>query len=121
MKQINRLLKLLLAFIPTALPVGRAGFDAWADSIIFITGEYADKDSMKWAMASMIQHAGSTRGYIPKMFFILSLRKAAANQIAAQVFQDIKLKQEEAKKAADEAAKQAEATAPPAVVDETKT
>lgn len=94
------LCKRILSYIPTPLPVGLTEFHAWADSIIELAGEFADRDSLKWALASNILHYKSNSiSSVPKAFFVSSLRKAAANQVASQVFTDIKEKQ--AKKQAE--------------------
>jgi len=111
------LLKRLLSYLPSKLPVGLTEFHAWADSIIELAGKYADEDSLKFTLATMIIHLDSKRGSVPKSLFVDSLRKAAANQVAGQIFQDIKTKQQEAQNAA----KLAEATAQPtAAQSETK-
>lgn len=84
----------------TPLPVGSKEFETWADSIIALSGEYADRDSMRFAIASILIHADAKHGSLPKQYFVDRLRKSAANQIASQVFQEIKQKQ------AEESAKQ---------------
>lgn len=94
MKRLRLLLKLILSYLPTPLPVGTTQFEAFADSIIEISGQYADKDSMRFAIASMIIHADHKAARLSKQYFVQRLRKSAANQIASQVFQDIKQKQE---------------------------
>ena len=95
------------AEIERPLPVGLTEFNAFAARIIAQAGAFADEDSMKFALATSIIHADASKGSLPDSFFINRLRKAAANQVASQVFQDIKAKQQ----AAQEAAKQqAEAT-----------
>ena len=104
--------RLLLDKIPRKLPVGVAEFEAFASRIISKAGPYADEDSMKFAIATSIIHADAHKGYLPDEFFLLRLRKAAANQVASQVFQDIKKKQQEAALAAQQ--QQAEVTAPEA-------
>jgi len=103
------LLKRLFSYLPSKLPVGLTEFHLWADSIIELAGKYADEDSLKFALASMIMHLDSKRGSAPKAQFVNMLRKVAANQVAGQVFTDIKTKQQEAQKAVQ----QAEATAQP--------
>ncbi len=103
------LLKRLLSHLPSKLPVGLTEFHAWADSIIELAGKYADEDSLKFALASMIMHLDSKKGSAPKAQFVNMLRKVAANQVAGQVFSDIKTKQQEAQNAA----KLAEVTAQP--------
>lgn len=114
------LIKRLLSLFPSKLPVGRTAFSKWVDDIVELSGPLADRDSMEFVLSSAIQHASSNRGYVPKNYFVNTLIKAAANQVAAQVFQDIKIKQQKAvedQKAA-ELAKQAEVTAIPEAVTE---
>lgn len=93
--------KRITAYLPTPLPVGVTEMDAWMDDIIALAGPYADADSMKWAIATMVLHMGSnkdgsSRAYVPKMYFVNGLRKSAANQVASAVFQSIKAKQQAA-------------------------
>lgn len=102
------IIKRLLSYLPTQLPVGMSQFEAWSDSILELSGEYADRDSMKFAIASMLIHADARHGSLPKHYFVVRLRKSAANQIASQVFQQVKAKQEAATVLAKQ---QAEATA----------
>lgn len=89
--------------IPRPLPIGLTEFHVWADRLIEIVGPLADSDSMKYVMASQIIHMPHDQDEVPDRHFRAALRKAAANQVASQVFQDIKLKQQEAAKAAAEA------------------
>ena len=104
--QMNRRLLLLLSYFPRPLPVGMAELKTFADRIILQSGEFADKDSMTFALCSNIMHLGAQQAYVSDQFFIRSLRKAAANQVASYFFQEIKLKQQEAARvAAEEAAK----------------
>ena len=87
-------------------------FEAWSESILELSGPMADRDSMLFAVASILIHADSKYGSLPKSYFVNRLRKSAANQVASQVFQDIKVKQQ---KLAEETAKaaQLEQTAAP--------
>ncbi len=103
------LIRQLLSYLPTRLPVGMTEFNKWSQDIIDLAGPMADEDSMRWAIASQVMHQGATSDCIPKRFFVSALRKAAANQVANQVFQDLKIKQQqraeaEAKAAAEQAA-----------------
>lgn len=99
------------------LPVGMTEFNEFANRIISKAGQFADEDSMRFALASIMIHADASKGALPDSYFIDRLRKSAANQIASQVFQDVKAKQA----AAQEAAKQVEATTTTEVVaDEQK-
>ena len=95
--------------IERPLPVGLKEFEEFAARIIAQAGQFADEDSMKFALATSIIHADAAKGSLPDSFFINRLRKAAANQVASQIFQDIKVKQQAAMEAA--AKQQAEATA----------
>lgn len=110
MKRLNEVLELILSFLPRRLPVGMTEFDKFADRIIRLSGEFADRDSMKFAIASQVIHLGPQKAYVADRFFIKSMVKAAANQVASQAFQDIKQKQDAARKAAEEKAKAAATT-----------
>lgn len=92
----------LLSYIPRSLPVGMQEFETWAESVLRLAGKYADEASMKFALATMILHADSKNGALSKHYFVNRLRKVAANQVASQVFQDIKTKQEAAALAAQQ-------------------
>jgi hypothetical protein len=113
-QKLKLLLKRALSYIPTRLPVGMAEFENWSEEVIELSGAFADRTSMKFALASMILHAEHSASVLSKNYFVRRLRKSAANQVASQVFQDIKQKQEAAQLAA-----KAEETAPKAV-NETK-
>jgi hypothetical protein len=109
----------LMSFIPTRLPVGLTEFHTWADEVIALAGNFADRDSMVHALANMIQHSSHSKAFVSKRYFANCLVKAASNQIAAQAILDIrdaKAKVEaDAKALADEVAKQlAAVTASPA-------
>lgn len=64
------------------LPLGMAEFDAWADRIVKAAALPADSESQKFALAEMIMHLNPREDFKDDAFFIHSLRKAAANQIA---------------------------------------
>lgn len=95
-------IKRILSRFPTPLPVGMSQFETWTSEIIELSGEYANRSSMQFALASMVQHADSKYGSLPKNYFVVRLRKVAANQVASQVFLNIKEQQ-----AAAQAAQQA--------------
>lgn len=97
-----------------SLPVGLTEFNAFAEEVFAMSGRFADEDSMRFALASMIIHGKEDLGDVKTSYFAKRLRKVAANQVASQVFQDIKAKQieaQEAQKAAELAAAQPEVTA----------
>lgn len=95
------------------LPVGMTEFNEFADRIISKAGNFADRDSMVYALAMELIH-GDPKTQFSDDYFVTRLRKVAANQVASQAVNEIKQKhaeaQEAAKKAAEEA-KAAEATA----------
>ncbi len=51
---------------------------------------------MKFALASVIIHSDATKSRYSDAYFLERLRKSAANQVASQVFQDVKARQAEA-------------------------
>ncbi len=103
---------------PMPLPTGMTEFETWSARIIAKVGPLADEDSLKFALCSQIMHAAPTSANVPDSYFVNALRKAAANQVASQVFQDIKNKQKAAQEAEALAAQSqpVEATTAPAIV-----
>jgi hypothetical protein len=103
--QIAAILAKIKAFIieeEKQLPVGLAEFHTWADNIIAKSGAFADIDSMKFALATLILHADHAMASAKDSYFVNRLRKSAANQVASQVFQDIKAKQAAQQQAANQ-------------------
>lgn len=92
---MRQMLLRLMSFFPRKLPVGMNAFNEFTNRILAQTGKYADEDSMRYVMASAILHLDSKKGAVPDSHFVNVLRKAAANQVASEVFQQIKLKQEQ--------------------------
>jgi len=106
-QQLRLLLTKALSYLPTKLPVGVTEFNKFADDVIALSGQYADRDSMRFAIASMLIHAPHDKGSLSKHYFVVRLRKSAANQVASQVFQEIKALQDKPKPAEDTSAKEA--------------
>lgn len=104
--KLKTVVKRILSYLPTKLPVGMTAFEKFCDEVIELSGQFADRDSMVYAIASMVIHAPSTSGYITKNRLVNQLIKSAANQVASQKFQELKMKQVEA-----QAKKQQEDTA----------
>lgn len=107
---MKRLLSCLLSYIPTALPTGIPEFEVWAAKIIALLPKGLDsvpENDKKFVLASAIQHLPQARARVPNRYFINLLHKAAASQVASQVFLNVK----EAQRIAEEAKKLAEATA----------
>lgn len=106
--KIKSLVAHLLAYVPTRLPIGMAEFDTWAKSVISLT-KLPDNDSTRFALASTVPHQKAEKFLSPKIKYAWLLEKSAANQVAFGVMTELKEKQQ--RLAAEEAAKQAEATA----------
>lgn len=112
---MNSLFTKVRSYLPSPLPVGMSEFDTWSKSIISLTGPLADDNSIKFALCSQIMHLDPKKSSVPKQYFVKCLKKSAANQVASQVFQEIKQSQIDAQKKAEEEAKNlksAEDTAP---------
>lgn len=108
-----KLLKLIKSYFPSNLPVGMTQFEQFANDIVMLAGPLADENSMKYVIASIILNLGPNTSKISKQYFVRSMRKAAANQIAGQVFTNIKEAQKAEELAKQQLEKQdVEATAP---------
>lgn len=90
---IKRKVRLLRARYGSSLPKGVTEFHVWADDIIDLAGA-PNNDSVKFMLASSIPHTGPQDARKPKMFYILTLQKAMANQVAYGVIQELKAQQE---------------------------
>lgn len=81
---------------PRPLPLGQKEFVEWSDRII--SGALIpcdDKDSLVAALAAMLMQLGPTESHKPDAYFIHSLRKAAANEVAHANFQMIKKRKDD--------------------------
>lgn len=80
---------------PRPLPMGRKEFDQWINRIL--SGSLlpcTDRESMEFALATMLMHLGPQESHKPDAFFIHSLRKSAVNQVAHARMQEIKTQAE---------------------------
>lgn len=100
----------LKGFFPSYLPVGKTEFEVWSQSIIDTYKPACDDVSVKFSLSAMIQHLNPNQWKKSKRYFAQCLHKGCAGQVASQIMWDIKQEQKrqeaEAKKAAEEAAKQ---------------
>lgn len=79
----------LLELMP--LPMGRQEFEEWSDRIISGALVKADKESLQFALASMILHdLAPTDSHKEDAYFIHKLRKAASNQVAHDVLMELR-------------------------------
>ncbi len=92
------------SYFPQQVPTGMTAFKDYADKVYCLTGPIADQDSIKFALASQIIHADASRSNPPMQYFVRRLIKTAANQVASEVFQEIKLAQQAKIAAANAAA-----------------
>lgn len=91
--KIKQYCSFIRGFFPEALPTGVTAFNAWADSFAVAYPDVPNNDSLRWTLAFMIMHLGSTTAYKAKVYFYLSVKKSMANQIASSVVQELKQKQ----------------------------
>ena len=103
MSKLTFLFKYICSYFPSKLPTGMTEFNKWLDDVVELTGPIATERDMHFVLCSILIHADVKHGALPKRYFVTRLIKSAANQVASQVFQDIKLAQAE-----EQAAKKAE-------------
>lgn len=103
LNKVVKVFRLISGLFPAKLPVGVSEFESFIqrleDTYDLPT---KDKDSIRFAVASIIMHLGPQAGFKPLLYFYLTLRSGAAKQVAGSVFYDIKTRQKEA---AEQAAK----------------
>jgi len=89
LNKLRNVLKHLLSFYPTALPVGMSDFKPWGDSILNLS-RCPNNETTQGALAVMVLHLGPTECNKPKRYFIKAMNMGAAKEIAHAVFQQIK-------------------------------
>ena len=88
---------------PRPLPMGQQEFMEWSNRIISGCLIPTDNpESLRGILCSMIMALPPTESHKPDAYFIHSLRKAAANEVANANWQAIKQKRNEALKAEQE-------------------
>lgn len=98
------MLKWVLSFFPTLLPVGVTAFGKWATDVIKLSGA-PDNSSTRFALCVMLMHRGDKRiGFRePKRHYAKLLYKASINEVVHSVAQEIKANQQAEQKAAENA------------------
>ena len=107
-------IKRLLSHLSSPLPTGIDEFETWSDSIIELLPkglEAIPRRDKQFVLASSIQHLGQNKNRVPKQYFVSLMHKAAASQVAGQVFSNIKDAQKQEQAEALAAAKLAEESA----------
>lgn len=90
------------------LPVGAEDFEKLVADLQEVYGDELptkDVDTLKFVIASTIMHLGPLDSHKSLEFFYKTLVAGAAKQVSHHFFREVKLKQEAAIKAAEEAAK----------------
>lgn len=102
-------MKKLLSYLPTRLPVGIADFEKFAADIMALLPKglkNIPRNDIEFVIATTMQRLGPDAVRRSKNYFVSIVHSAASKQVAAQVFQNIKIRQQE-----EQATKQAEVTA----------
>lgn len=92
MSRLKSLLARLSSYFPTPLPVGLTEFNRWQDSILALS-KVPSNESTRFAIAVMVLHLGPTVDSKAKHYFVKSLNKSAANELANSVALDMKARQ----------------------------
>jgi hypothetical protein len=101
-----KVLAKIYSYFPSPLPKGKSEWNSWSEKIISLSGNIADKDSMEYVLASKILELKPNASKVPLNEFVRLMHKAAANQVASYVFQEIRQKQKDAQLAAATASKE---------------
>lgn len=87
---MKMLVKRLLSYLPTTLPVGMTKYEAWSDSVAELIGPIATKEDLDFCIAAEVIRVGPNVCSAPKNYFVKRVRAGAAKQIAGAVFSRIK-------------------------------
>lgn len=110
MAKIKSALLLISSFIPRPLPSGVTQFNAMAARVRALTGDICSLDDARFVISTTVMRFDPDVSTASDRKFVTILRNAAAKQVSASIFQDIKIKQAEAVALASQPP--AEATAP---------
>ena len=99
--KIKRLARRVRGRFARPLPTGMGAFHAWAEALVdTYPMPTQDLDSIKFGLAATIMHLGPDDVALPDIYFVKRIRSGAAKQVAGAAFYEIKIKHEEAEKAA---------------------
>lgn len=96
MSKLKKLIAYLMSYLPTKLPLGLIDFDDYFQAIRGLADSRLSNvpdDDIRFVVASTITHQGPTGDRMPKQKMVRILHAAAAKQVAAQIFQDVKQRQ----------------------------
>lgn len=108
--KLKSLIRNVMSFVPRPLPSGVTQFNAMSARVCALTGDICTVDDARFVISTTVMRFDPDVATASDRKFATILRNAAAKQVSASVFQDIKIKQQEAAIAAQQLA---EATAPP--------
>lgn len=103
---MSKLVPKLKSLLPLRIPTGMTQYNTWLLEIGSLLDFPVDQNSIEWVVSNEIMRLPSGKDRAPQHLFVKSLRKFAANQLAAAKVMEIKQRQEEqqaAHKAAEEA------------------
>jgi len=83
------MLKKLISFFPTKMPIGVDEFNAWAADVIMLSNT-PDNSSTRFSLCVMIMHRPATEWCKSKRFYAKQLYKAAVNEVAHSMAQGYK-------------------------------
>lgn len=89
--KFSKFLKRLFAFVPNRLPIGTQEFNSWCADLFSTYPEFPDNDSTRGALAIMITQLKPQDAYKSKRYFGLSMRVAAAKEIAGNFYHEKKM------------------------------
>lgn len=92
---LKRKFNQFLGLFPTKLPVGMSEFQTFVDSLqSTYTLPTEDRDSIEFAVATMVMRLGPQTAFKSKFYFYISINAGCAKQIAGTAFHDIKVRQQ---------------------------
>jgi hypothetical protein len=114
---IKKVTGFIRGLFPQRVPQGLTEFSSLIDALISTYNPPMERRSVEFTVATLLQRLNPTQAYVSQFFYYRSLTRGAAAQVAFYVMDDIKNKQKAEHDAAiaAEAAKLAEASAPPVV------
>lgn len=78
------------------LPIGRTQFEEFEKRIVSLARVDAHPDSLRFCLLERIISLGPCEAYKEDAYFVLALRKIAANETAVNLMQELKEKQAKA-------------------------
>lgn len=87
--QLTKVMRLIASHFPSKLPTGGCEFDKFFSSICQLY-DFPEENSYKQAVCTMIMHLNPLCTRKAKYYFVRSIRKSQANQVAYHKLQEIK-------------------------------